>query len=159
MLLLKNSLKRIFIFSYQFEESKNLNEVKWRLMKNKFEVVGLTELNELIDYVKSYLAHFPDLALPQYIDSNNAIAARSLTVSPTMIAFLFLQCNDRGGVLVLFETEYSWYSYEKILHSMRAFNRNAGIRSKFIGVLLPNKGLFLTEIMLSEDECNHFNQS
>ncbi|MEM1515241.1 MAG: hypothetical protein QXH24_04235 [Candidatus Bathyarchaeia archaeon] len=62
-----------------------------------------------------------------------------------MIYFLFLQRDENGGLLILFETRHSWYSYEKVLSSMRSFERNAGIKSKYIGLFIPSQETFLME--------------
>ncbi|MEM0010610.1 MAG: hypothetical protein QXT84_02825 [Candidatus Bathyarchaeia archaeon] len=149
---IEGSLKRVFIFYYQFEESRNLSEVKHRLEKNKFVIVNSKELGEMVDYLKDRLIPLANLILPERIDYNNAIIARSLTVHPTMIYFLFLQHDDKGGSLFLFETVNSWYSCGKILHSMRAFDRNAGIRSKFTGLFIPSRRVFLKGAQVLEDE-------
>ncbi|MEM2321397.1 MAG: hypothetical protein QXS79_05925 [Candidatus Bathyarchaeia archaeon] len=149
---LKDTLKRIFIFDYQFDESKSLSEVRCRLEKSKFEIRNPVEFSEPLGYMRNYLAGLYGESLPESIDRDNALAVRSSTVHPTMIYFLFLQRNDRGGLLILFETEYSWYSYEKILHSMRAFNKNAGIKSKYVGLFIPSQRELLMEVSFLEGE-------
>lgn len=155
----EGSLKRVFIFYYQFEESRNLSELKRRLEKNKFVIVNSKEFSEMIDYVKDRLTSFANIILPERIDYSNAIAARSFTVHPTMIYFLFFQHDDKGGSLFLFETMDSWYSCGKILHSMRAFDRNAGIRSKLIGLFIPSRRVFLKGAQLLEDESEHLSRN
>ncbi|MEM1674548.1 MAG: hypothetical protein QXN24_04010 [Candidatus Bathyarchaeia archaeon] len=48
---------------------------------------------------------------------------KSSTVHPTIICFPLLQHDDVSGLLLIFETERSWYNYEKILESIYAFER------------------------------------
>lgn len=128
-----------------------MSEVKCRLKKSKFEIIGPVRFSKPLGYiVRNYLVGLCEASLPERIDQDNALAARSSTAHPIMIYFLFLQHDDRGGLLVLFETEYSWYYYEKILHSMRAFDSNAGIKSRYIGLFIPGRKEFLREVPFLE---------
>lgn len=148
---LSESLKRIFIFTYQFNDSRNLSEVARRLEKNKFVIFDPAIFREPIDSMKDYLVRTCGALFPENINHINAIAAKSSTVHPPMIYFLFLQYNENGGLLILFETKDSWYSYEKVLHSMRAFDRNAGIKSRYIGLFIPDQKSFLIETLTPEE--------
>lgn len=138
-----DSLKRIFIFNYRLSDSRSLGEVRVRLEKSRFEVVDPSIFMIPIDYMRKCLTDACGVTLPESVNYNDSLAVKSSTVHPTMIYFLFLQRDDVSGLLLIFETEHSWYSYEKILESIRAFERNAGIKSKYIGLFIPSRKVFL----------------
>lgn len=145
-------IKRIFVFAYQLDESRSLDEVRARLERSRFEILDPIKAMGQIDLVRRCLGELCPTLLPAGASYARAFVARSSTVRPTMIYFIFLQLSERGGLLVLLETKYSWYKYEKILYSMRAFNRNAGIKSEYVGLLIPEQKAFLTGLTIPENE-------
>jgi len=96
-------LKRVLIFEFQYGEGKSLEEVKRRLER-------------------WYCIFHP---------RRDLLVMRSLAEEgPTKIIFLVWEKNEEGGEIVIIETRDSWYSYEKILYSLKAFGKNAGIKVK-----------------------------
>lgn len=116
--------RRIFAFDYRFNGSRSLDDVAERL-SGKFEFEDIYNFEEVIDRIRTggFLR-----------DWENALAMKSAVVYPPMIYFLFFQINDLGGRLFVLETNESWYSFEKILLSMRSFCKNAGIVCSFISL-------------------------
>lgn len=94
-------LKRVLILEFKYEEAKSLEEIKRRLEK-------------------WYCILHP---------RGDLLVMRSLAEEgPTKIIFLLSEKNERGGEMIIIETKDSWYSYEKILSSLRAYCKNAGVR-------------------------------
>jgi hypothetical protein len=116
--------RRIFAFDYRFNGSRSLDDVAERL-SGKFEFEDIYNFEEVIDRIRTggFLR-----------DWENALAMKSAVVYPPMIYFLFFQIHDLGGRLFVLETNESWYSFEKILLSMRSFCKNAGIVCSFISL-------------------------
>jgi len=116
--------RRIIAFDYRFNGSKSLDDVAERL-SCKFEFEDVYNFEEVICHLRSggFLQ-----------DWEKAMAIKSAVVYPPMIYFLFFQINNLGGKLFVLETDESWYSYEKILLSMRSFGKNAGIVCNFISL-------------------------
>ena len=116
--------RRIFAFDYRFNGSRSLDDVAERL-SGKFEFEDVYNFEEVIDRIrtKGFLQ-----------DWEKAMAMKSAVVYPPMIYFLFFQINNLGGKLFVLETNESWYSYEKILLSMKSFGKNAGIVCNFISL-------------------------
>lgn len=128
-----SDFRRIFLFNYQFEKSRNLEEIRNRL-EGKFNFQNFEDFKELLGYVKGVLVKVHSVYLPEDF-KNVAFAIKSVAVQPPMIYFLIFQNNEKGGTIMLLETKNSWYSYEKILLSMRPFCKNAGIKCRYIGCL------------------------
>jgi hypothetical protein len=116
--------RRIFAFDYRFNDSRSLDEVAERL-RGRFEFEDVYNFEEVIRHLRSrgFLREW-----------RNALAMKSAAVYPPMIYFLFFQINDLGGRLFVLETGGSWYSFEKILLSMRPFCKNAGVDCNFVSL-------------------------
>ena len=115
----KKEIRRLFFFKYEFREAKSLVEIKDRLNKT-FQFIPPESLLKVLD--QSELSDKPSIAM------------KSLSSKIPMIYFLLVQEDEKGGKVVVFETTHSWYSYEKVISSMRAYCRNAGIRCKLLYV-------------------------
>jgi len=116
--------RRIFAFDYRFNDSRSLDEVVERL-RGRFEFEDVYNFEEVIRRLRSrgFLRGW-----------RNALAMKSAAVYPPMIYFLFFQINSLGGRLFVLETGGSWYSFEKILLSMRPFCKNAGVDCNFVSL-------------------------
>jgi hypothetical protein len=99
-------LKRVILFEYEYREAKNLEEIAERLKKT-YRI------------------------LPPSNPTKDALIMRSLAEkgSPKII-FLLLERDEKGGEVIILETIHSWYTSEKILSSMRAYCKNAGIKCR-----------------------------
>ncbi|MBS7641188.1 MAG: hypothetical protein QXJ19_05550 [Candidatus Bathyarchaeia archaeon] len=73
--------------------------------------------------MRKCLANACGVTLPEGVNYNGFLTMKSSTVHPTIICFPLLQHDDVSGLLLIFETERSWYNYEKILESIYAFER------------------------------------
>lgn len=120
-----SDFRRIYIFDYEFRESRSLGDVLERL-KGKFEFLRIENFREVIEEARD------KGLIPE--DFENAVVMRSMTVDPPMIYFVLLQIDDVGGRVMLLETKSSWYTHEKILLSMRPYCINAGIRCRYVGL-------------------------
>lgn len=123
-----SDVRRLLFFEYRFCESKNLEGIRGRL-KRTFQFIPANDLVDILGEVKKRLKIKYEVSLPKDL-TKDAIAMRSLAVDPAMMYFLLLSRDEKGGVLILFETVHSWYTHEKILTSMRAYCKNAGIRCR-----------------------------
>lgn len=94
-------LKRALIFEFEYEKAENLEEIRERLEK-------------------WYCILHPRKDL--------LVMRSSAEEGPTKIIFVLLEKDKRGGEIILIETKDSWYNYEKILSSLRAYCKNAGIK-------------------------------
>ncbi|HDN62500.1 MAG TPA: hypothetical protein ENF56_00895 [Candidatus Bathyarchaeota archaeon] len=117
--------RRIYLFDYKFRESKSLDDILERL-KGKF----------LFLKVKDFEAVIKDARDRGFVprEFKDAAIMRSMTVEPPMVYFVLLQRDDTGGRIMLLETKSSWYTHEKILLSMRAYCKSAGIRCWYVGL-------------------------
>ena len=118
-----SDFRRIYLFHYEFRESKSLEDVLEKL-KGKFEFLKVEDFQEIINQAKEkgFIAR----------DFEDAIVMRSLAVEPPMVYFILFHENEKGGKILLLETKDSWYTHEKILLSMRSYSRNAGINCRYI---------------------------
>lgn len=128
-----DDFRRVFIFEYKFRESTNLHEIREKF-EGMFDFENPVAFNEILSAVKETLVKGYHLCLPEKFE-NRVIAMKSAVVHPPMILFWILQNSEEGGFIMLLETKDSWYSYEKILLSMRSFCKNAGIKCRFKGCL------------------------
>jgi len=120
-----NNVKRIFLFEYEYWESKSLDEVKWRTKKG-FQFLPPENLIKTLEQTVGNLENI--LSYPP----RKTLAMKSAKVKPTMIYFLIIEEHETGGKIILIETKHSLYSYEKILTGMRAFSAYAGIKTWLI---------------------------
>ena len=58
---------------------------------------------------------------------NDVIAATSLT-NPSMIIFVIIQNNEKGGDIIVLQNPGGWYSEEDIVEHMPLFFKTAGIK-------------------------------
>lgn len=122
-----DEFRRIFAFDFEFRESRSLEDIIERL-DGRFEFENTKDFADVFEYLRGR----------KMIEAwESVIALRSAVVCPPMIYFLIFQQSNEGGRLFLLETIKSWYSYEKILLSMRSFGRNAGIVCRFVGLCWP----------------------
>jgi len=130
MKVARNNIKRLFLFKYEYWESKNLNEIKERVSKG----FKLLPVETIAKVVEETIGNLEDIA--EY-SPQKTLAIRSIATEPPMIYLLIIEENDIGGKIILIETKQSLYSYEKILTGMRAFSAYAGIKTWLIQPLQP----------------------
>ncbi|RLE91266.1 MAG: hypothetical protein DRN04_13195 [Thermoprotei archaeon] len=131
MEITRDNIKRLFLFEYEYWESKNLNEVKRRVSKG-FKFLPVENIVKVVEEIIGNLENIAEYS-PQ-----RTLAIRSIATEPAMIYFLIIEEHNIGGKIILIETKHSLYSYEKILTGMRAFSAYAGIKTWLIKLLQPS---------------------
>ncbi|HIE14907.1 TPA: hypothetical protein EYP70_06505 [Candidatus Bathyarchaeota archaeon] len=128
MLLDPVKIRRIIFFQFRFSESRSLNDVRERL-KRTFKIIPAKDLIETLPHVMDRLKIQHKILIPKNLQKD-ALAMISRVSQSPMIYFLLLKQNPEGGQIILLETTKSWYTHGKIITSMRAYCKNAGILCK-----------------------------
>lgn len=128
MLLDPVKIRRIMFFQFRFSESRSLSDVRERL-KRTFKMISAKDLVEALPQVMDRLKIKQEILIPKNLQKD-ALAMISRVSQYPMIYFLLLKQNPEGGQILLLETTKSWYTHDKIITSMRAYCKNAGILCK-----------------------------